>query len=349
MINNIQILRAYAAISVVMLHIAYPLIFGIAVGNFGVDVFFVISGFIMAHICATNPDQFLLRRLIRIAPIYWLLTIALFLVAMARPELLHSTKAEFGNLVKSLLFIPYPRWDGFFAPILVRGWTLNYEIYFYGLISVGLLFSRRYATIIASVLLILAKIAIEVSGATFLRFYSRDIVLEFVFGVVVYELIRKLKKDSLSRGFLATVFAISILTLIAFERVFTIDYHRALLLGIPAVLLVATAVLLERNSTSPAKKFGVLLGDASYMIYLTHPYVMEPAQKLLSRVGGWLDPTRFAGAMLVTSAAVAAGVAVHLGLEKPILNVLKRPLARTKKAAALKPAKVAPILVGERA
>ncbi len=342
MINNLQILRAYAAISVVLLHLSYPLLFGVPVGNFGVDIFFVISGFIMARICDNNPDQFLLRRVIRIVPIYWALTIILFLAAIVSPHLLSSTHANGKELLKSLFFIPYQRADGFFAPVLVRGWTLNYEFYFYALIAVGLIFSKRYATTIASTLLIATKLCIGYFHWDALSFYSRDIVLEFVFGVLIYEIVIRMERDSLRKISLGGLAFASVIALAVFERRFSINFERAWILGIPAAILVGSFVLLESKLTGLWKRTLILFGDASYMIYLTHPYIMQPTEKVLMRVGGSLQPARLLGAVVVTCAAIAAGVMTHLYVELPILNVLKRPLMQRSVQASCAAARTTP-------
>jgi exopolysaccharide production protein ExoZ len=124
-------------------HIAWIL------GNAGVYIFFVISGFIMVHICwesfgrkaaATN---FLRRRVIRIVPLYWFATIA----ALAYHRLWSAPggDAEWSELMYSLAFIPYSHDEGSWSPILQQGWTLNYEMMFYVIFAIGLSFPRRFA------------------------------------------------------------------------------------------------------------------------------------------------------------------------------------------------------------
>ncbi len=141
---SIQYLRAVAAYLVVLFHISATLngkgsdIAVFETGAIGVDIFFVLSGFLMAMIVGQRREidgQFLLRRIIRIAPLYYLLTSVLFVIAALAPDFLVSDRLNFAQLFASFLFIPFPSADGSLAPILSLGWTLNYEMFFYCLIA----------------------------------------------------------------------------------------------------------------------------------------------------------------------------------------------------------------------
>lgn len=140
-IQSLQILRALAATSVVYLHIGCEPWFG----GFGVDIFFVLSGFVMCYITDSGESgkEFFLRRIARIVPLYWALTLITFVIAWLKPTLFNSTTADLGNLFKSLLFIPYVKENGSISPIIPVGWTLNYEVYFYLLISAGTIFLKE--------------------------------------------------------------------------------------------------------------------------------------------------------------------------------------------------------------
>ena len=137
---GLQILRFVAAMAVVLFHMGsdYQIRFGLdanpfAYGAFGVDIFFVLSGFIIAM--TTDPSRgawyFYRKRLIRIVPIYWLLTFGVVAIGIAAPTLLNSTEVSFEAVIKSLLFIAYERPSGELQPLLFLGWTLNYEMFFY--------------------------------------------------------------------------------------------------------------------------------------------------------------------------------------------------------------------------
>lgn len=120
-----------------------------ACGNAGVYVFFVISGFIMVHICwerfgrGAAAVDFLWRRIARIVPLYWLATAAA--LAYHRVSATHGAHAGWADLLRSLAFIPYSGDDGSWHPILPGGWTLNYEMMFYMVFALGLKLPRKLA------------------------------------------------------------------------------------------------------------------------------------------------------------------------------------------------------------
>lgn len=124
-------------------HIAWTL------GSSGVYLFFVISGFIMTHICWDSFGQqgvsakFLRRRLFRIVPLYWFATIVA--LAYHRVSATHGADAGWSELALSFAFIPYAGVDGGWNPILPQGWTLNYEMMFYGVFTLALTLPRRVA------------------------------------------------------------------------------------------------------------------------------------------------------------------------------------------------------------
>jgi exopolysaccharide production protein ExoZ len=134
--RSIQYLRAFAALSVLLFHITQRGSHGVTVGAAGVDVFFVISGFIMATITnarVITPFEFLRDRLVRIAPAYWIVTLFLVLLAAAVPLSFPTFTAPAYHLLFSLAFIPHTDPLGGSFPVLVPSWTLNYEMFFYGL------------------------------------------------------------------------------------------------------------------------------------------------------------------------------------------------------------------------
>ncbi len=126
--DSIQLMRGIAAMAVVFVHIPT---FGR--GHFGVDLFFCISGFIMMHITEKDDDSFLLKRAIRIVPLYWAATLALCAVMHVAPHLVRTAQLRADLVIKSLLFIPFtlPGRNGSLHALLGTGWTLVYEAFFY--------------------------------------------------------------------------------------------------------------------------------------------------------------------------------------------------------------------------
>src|SRR3979409_1937400 len=133
MLYNLHLLRVIAALGVVYFHTTS--VAGLKldwdVGSRGVDVFFVISGFIIAYIGTTKPEQFFLRRLIRVVPFYWAATAFGVAMGAVAPSLFPRTTSSVPHLISSLLFFPPPAANGDVVPTLVLGWSLNYEMFFY--------------------------------------------------------------------------------------------------------------------------------------------------------------------------------------------------------------------------
>ena len=179
--TSIQVLRAVAALSVLLYHAG---LFNIGYG--GVDVFFVISGFIMGTIGVREaPNEFFGKRLIRIVPLYWAVTIAMCLLSLL-PGAFQQFTFDLPRLVKSLLFIPHVDVPtGRVWPLLVPGWTLNYEMFFYAVFAIGLALGRP---VMLSVTLMIALVATGLLVAptnSIWATYTNPMLLEFVSGVAL--------------------------------------------------------------------------------------------------------------------------------------------------------------------
>ena len=153
-IYSLQALRFIAAALVVVSHIRTEV--GLTpFGSSGVDIFFVISGFIIYYVTRDGAPQFFTRRLIRIVPLYWLGTLALAAIALKAPGMLNHTSLDADKLLGSLFFIPV--WNEsvqYHLPLLTLGWSLNYEILFYLVFFIALKISHQHRLIITSFLLV---------------------------------------------------------------------------------------------------------------------------------------------------------------------------------------------------
>jgi exopolysaccharide production protein ExoZ len=333
MINNIQGLRALAALMVVFVHLGVLLAtLGLPLfGASGVDLFFVISGFVMVHTTKPRPPpawDFARNRVARIVPIYWLMTLSVFVVALLAPQLLGATRADGAQLLKSLLFIPFKKVNGLVEPVLFVGWTLNYEMFFYALFSIGLLF-QRYLLGLGAVVAVL--IGLCVAGAVFqptgvlAAFYTNPIILEFGFGMLVALAVERAPATVPLPARMCALVALLAAPLVFFGPLAWPDAPRVLACGVPSAVVVAAAVLLERwglRLTSPAV---LAVGDASYILYLSHPYVTQSVQKLALH----LNPTgALSVALIVVSFALVIAVAIvlHLTVEKPLSRAARRLL-----------------------
>lgn len=334
-LNNIQLLRAFAAISVVYLHTGFSLPFLRPFGGFGVDVFFVISGCIMARILdsksGARSDFFLRRRILRIVPPYWLFTLLLFSIAFLAPRLMGATRANGYELLKSLLFIPFAKSNGVVEPVLFVGWSLNYEMYFYIALAIGLLISKRFATWIGSAIVLATMLACMpfAESGILAHFYASGLMMEFLFGILSYYICRAIPGRTAQRFRIPILFVCfaGALLLIAMEGVFHFGYlGRVLNFGVPAFFLVTAASLLSQAGWDTNWSVLVLLGDASYILYLTHTFCEYAIDRILGVRSHWLRINTFSGAVLAISLSVLVSVLIHVYGERPTVRFLNSRL-----------------------
>lgn len=333
MFYNVQALRALAAFLAIFVHtdkllapagIRYD---WLQFGNSGVDLFFVISGFVMVHTSLHRPQTplgFMQNRIVRVVPLYWLLTLAVFALAMARPHLLGATRAAPDELLKSLFFIPFAKADGKLMPVLFVGWTLNYEMFFYALFAVGLALSRgRVARTVGFVTVVLAGLvvsgAIEQPHWVALRFYSAPVMLEFALGMGLALMVAR--GFRLPRRLAWALFLVGLVALILppfFQR----DPPRLLFAGLPGVVILASAVSLELAGSISRARPVQMLGAASYALYLVHAFVLQSVAKFAPKAAS--APAAVLMTALGIAAAIGVAMAVHLLVERPLTDRLRR-------------------------
>lgn len=316
-IDCLQVLRAVAALAVVTFHCHWT-----GVASFGVELFFVISGFVICHAAARDPRHFLAKRVARVVPLYWLATFGVAAVASVAPALASATHVTAPNLLRSLTFWPYSREDGADMPLLFLGWTLNYEVFFYTMFALCLAISTRLAPYIALGLLV-AVASLHGLVAPLgnpLAFWTQPIVLNFACGIVVWLVWRGggagLRRiPSIIAGPVALVALGALL----------VGAHHGLGGVLPSGGILCGIVLLALLSLSNRVRWPaalMLVGDASYSLYLLHPYVLEAANRKLHAFGP--DPLGIAmtiGAILV---AVAIAIVVFRLVERPSNRALRR-------------------------
>ena len=336
MLNNLQVLRALAALLVVFAHTATlnrPLLSPwLSWGQAGVDLFFVISGFVMVYTTASKqvtPGKFALNRIIRIVPMYWALTLAVFAVALVAPSLLNSSRADWGELLKSLFFIPFVKSNGEVHPLLFLGWTLNYEMFFYALFaaslairSVGL---RTGLMMLVLALLVLAGGMLEPASRV-AQFYTDPILLEFLFGMLLGYLHWRFRSTAVPSSWSYAAFALAALLIVP-QLFVSLDWHRAAVWGVPAALIVLGALLLEQSGRSHSGRFLLLIGAASYVLYLTHPFVEIPIEKATLLFGLNGAPYVLVSIALGVALATTVAIVVHLAVERPVTALLRGWLA----------------------
>jgi len=314
---SIQYLRAFAALMVVVYHAMRWTRPSFEIGAAGVDVFFVISGFILWTIARERPMSagvFLGRRWVRVAPLYWLLTLAVGALALRWPDLIWDAHVTLRHLLLSLGFIQHLNPDGQPFPVITPGWSLNYEAVFYLIFAASLLVSLRWRIHALTLgLLAVPLFGMVVRPAYFLG--ANLMFVQFIAGVWLAEARLHGKLPSRAIGWqmafagLALFAALSPLGL--FENLF-----RPFWWGVPAFLLVAGLVTAEYRGGIPSIRPLILLGDASYSIYLAHVIIVQ----VLSHP---LKVSHLSFVPIAVAASVAGGIACYFLLERPLIALFR--------------------------
>ena len=340
--RSIQALRALAALAVLLFHAAQRAGGGFTVGAAGVDVFFVISGFIMWSVTAAEPRpperrataaRFITQRLIRIVPLYWAVTLAMAALAQW-PGVFPNLATPFRHVALSLLFIPHADPAGGNFPLLAAGWTLNDEMLFYLIFAAALRTSRRTRLLAVSG----ALLALVTAGwlwrptSPWLQSYTDPVLLEF--GAGAWLAAHRTHLPPSWAGWLVALGA-GALAVQAWWPGAGAQW-RLLAWGLPALLLVAAAVSWDMKTSWPSRAL-FALGDASYGIYLLHGLVVSACWRLLHAA----PVAVFLLACVVISAV--AGLCSFGLLERPLTRSLRRALlepARSRAKTNMKQEKV---------
>jgi exopolysaccharide production protein ExoZ len=332
---TIQALRAVAALLVVLLHAfetwgehvdsTAP---GVSWDNgaAGVDIFFIISGFVMVISSQRLVNRagawriFLWHRLIRIVPLYWLLTTVKILAVLALGGVVLRTGLDFDFVAGSYLFLPVTDSAGHFRPVLPVGWTLTYEFLFYLFFAAALALRVDVLRIVIPGLGLIAVLALVRTDrwAPWTILFD-TIVVEFVFGVALGKWTLKGFRlpPMIAGGFALAGFAsIMILPMVS-------ENMRVLTWGLPAFAIVAGLVSLEPFVASAMPRWLLALGDASYSIYLSHGFVLPALGLLVSRI---VSPGLLTEGLTIVLCLIVSSVAgwiVFILIESPILNWMR--------------------------
>jgi exopolysaccharide production protein ExoZ len=327
-IIGLQLLRILAAAFVVLAHTLFEYEWAKPFGTFGVDIFFVISGFIIVWITENNCDQFFVKRLVRILPMYWLFTFGISSVAYFLPSALRSATFDINHIVASLLFIPYWTEGTGFAPILGLGWTLNFEMAFYLIFYISLLISHKYRALISS--LFIFSIFYLLNSNEFYNefspfvFYSNGLWFEFIFGMFVALIFRKYQNFEINFFYFCGVSFLSLSGLVYLQLNSLSIAPRFAQFGFLSMILVIAFIGFEKGFLrlgNGLKKTILWMGEVSYPLYLIHSYVIGVIHRLLFKDINF--PLLF---ILSLVGSVVASHFVSLLFDKPIRRFLTRKL-----------------------
>ncbi len=359
-LNGIQVGRAIAALFVVAGHTLKEALHAPETGptlhwvhqfahyGIGVDIFFVISGFIMAYISEGRigvpgyARYFIQSRLMRVVPLYWFYTALLVTATLLVPQHLDNARFDVAHVFSSLFFYPWsPHEAGqqFPQPILALGWTLNYEMMFYIAFFVLLLVMPPKRLLPAMLILLISLsglyLAFDWAGTPFV-FWFRPIILEFAAGIVIFQVSRK--GLGLTPVMAAALIGVSIsgwLILPNLDHGLDSKDLRFLLLGLPAsVLVLALALWSPKEAAQSTRLWKALvkIGDASYSLYLSHPFVITAVFLIWNKLNLFqtLGAISFIAATIGLS--IMVGIIAQKTIEEPLLKATRRLIAKKARA-----------------
>lgn len=335
---SIQLLRALASLLVLLAHLqikerqygdATALVWQqFRVGSIGVDIFFVLSGFIIFHIAGRIPSttvdawKFMKNRFIRVLPLYWALSAIALIIFLAQPELVNKSSNKATGIWESFLLIPTDD-----KLLIQNGWTLSYEFLFYFAFFVTLLLLplrfRAQALLLAAFSSVFIGVLIEPSS-TFLRFVTDDLLLEFAYGVLIAAIYQRLDFQGYFKatwGSAAAVAAVAIVIFLAYIPP-THGSLRGVYFGAPAALIVFAALTFEKEllCLAPLK----ILGDSSYSLYLSHVLTLPAAGMIWVKLGLNATLPNMWLLIYLFTVSVGASIALYQYFELPLTNLLRK-------------------------
>jgi len=375
-LNSIQLLRAVAVSLVVYAHsIDLQMSFSMSrqqhffylqnFGAIGVDLFFVISGFVITFVAnqyvgAAAGGQFLVKRFLRINPGYYIASLGYLCFSTAAVLVWHNPTSKlvsepWHRLLQTLLIFPLNAVPGKRMPLLIVGWTLSFEWLFYGLFFLLIVSKSRRKPLLLIVLVAMLVLAGYIAHFhdNRLIFMTNPILLEFLLGVIICQVYTSTKVIPAVAAMALVLAGTGIYVYEIFhgygnvsELQFTMDGSlsllRFLLWGLPSGLLVMGCVFLEKKQLFARvwnNKWIQLTGDASYSIYLVHIIVFSMLSQVHRRIK--LNALPDLSIFLQLALAIAAGIAFYRLVEKPLLQRLQRK--RPKPALAAAPGTINPL------
>lgn len=336
MLQNIQILRAVAAIMVIIHHsVQTSNNYGYATnltsrienwGASGVDIFFVISGFIMVYIDNNRPTggwNFIIQRFTRISPSYYFLTLVLASILLVKPDIFNALEFDYLSLFHSMSFTSI-----FLTgqnPILFVGWTIEYEMMFYVIFALSIALTKNQVTkITLASVIIIALILIGVS----------NIAINFITGMLIGLIYcKKIKFDT--KRLIPIIFIIgiilhSITLFIVFPDGSRSLDNRLFYFGLSSAMIVFACLFLKQTNNN----FITKIGDASYSIYLIQVFTIPSTYKLLDLLRIFDRLNGDITVIIATLISIMIGFIFYYLFEKPSIKLIRLILTRKFKHRA---------------
>lgn len=330
-INGLQVFRGLAALSVVAFHadVSTTAFVGstpdglhaiLSHGYLGVDFFFVLSGFIIMHAhqddahAAPAARRYTLKRLARIFPPYWPVGIAMLVLYTLMPGVSASGGREF-SVLSSLLLIPADK-----PPALSVAWTLVHELQFYLIFLLFFISLRLFLIGLATWAMLIVASTVFTQPHGWLIYPLSPINIEFMFGVAAALITGTHSPRIQPWGWVGAGLVLAALTL-TLMAMYQSPWLRVLFaLGLASIVM-GVACLEHRTPIAWPAVF-LLIGNASYSIYLVHNPLLSAIQRLAARLGLHWQAALLAGFL----ASILAGLAYYLTIERPALRFARNRL-----------------------
>ncbi|OGT37954.1 MAG: hypothetical protein A3F11_02990 [Gammaproteobacteria bacterium RIFCSPHIGHO2_12_FULL_37_14] len=341
-IESLQALRAIAAIVVLFYHgavlsqviIEYQYAHDFfKFGYAGVDIFFVISGFIIYYTSYIKRERlniidFILSRLTRIFPIYWVAAIVTLALFTLEKVILHNNsgniyycnplETSFSNVLKSLFLIPAA------CPILAVSWTLHFEILFYTVFGLLFFISSRLFLVVMMVWVVfcyLNNFMLDLDIPLHIRGILDPDVTEFLYGCVIAIIFLRITPKYAGRILSLGIVLFMLAAIANYFAPRSLPY-RYVFFGIPSALIVYGAI----NFKSKYWKLLNYLGDASYSIYLFHYSLIGFVFKLIlfAKLTNYFN--NFIAVTLIMILAISVCCFIYSYIEKPILLYARKQI-----------------------
>lgn len=327
MIRSLQALRFIAAFAIVVYHATRQFVlksdndflntlysFLQTKLEFGVDIFFVISGYVIYSSYQKrkkSPLEFIADRIIRIAPMYWITTMIFVIILSINFSLYPLSDLSFLSIIKSLMFIPAYNLEGIYLPVHSVGWSLNIEMMFYAVFALAIVVNSNNVKVIVFPSIIL--IYLVGNNYESLSFYHNVMVFEFLAGCCIAMINADTLKFISKRTFISAIIIICCIASLIYGNA----QPRLLYWGIPSFFIVLLCVSFDQKIK--VSDWLMTLGAASYSLYLTHRIIITLTIWVFGRgnYSLWF-------ALLSVVISVPASVIMYLKLEKPLSSNLKR-------------------------
>ena len=343
-ILNIQALRGVAVLLVVFFHMmtiekkyggASVILPGfLQFGMFGVDLFFVISGLVMVTVTRNKFQQprqalrFLYHRISRIYPLYWFYSLLVLAVFLYSPSMVNSSQGGRVDILASFLILPQQQW-----PLLMVGWTLVHEMYFYFVFFLMLFLPEKHLVkglAAWTAVIVLLQLNIPTASGPTLRLVSHPLTIEFIGGCLIGLITSEDNGDFSGKHYLylaVLVTAVALPCFLFYQHTTGLDeppgWWRSCIMGLPAMFIVYALVRAEQKKVLLAKPL-CMIGDVSYSIYLSHILTLS----LIGRIWAFFSSDSITDNLIVLPlmllAVIGVGAVSYLYIERPLLVMSKK-------------------------